>query len=616
MQLHRPRAGVLGLDLGGRAAGGLGGYPKTRVVPGGALDRLFDAHKNLWGDLSAGSGRTRWPRPGVRPRFLVRRADRLLFGTDYLKPGQDVPQFELLASFDLPAEVRARIERGNATRAPGPEGDGHAMSRAAAAVCDCGLPDAGHGRGGGGRPRRRTAPDQAARARPRPSKSFRVHPGFRLEPVAAEPLVTDPVSACYDADGRLYVVEMRGYPYPEKPPERQRPASSKTSTATAGSTRARSSSTASPGRRASSPTTAASSSPSPPDILYAKDTDGDGVADVKKVDVHRLRHAERPGAGQRPALGARRLDLRRLGRQRRRDPATCRGPTPSPVSVRGRDFRFRPDGSAFEAISGGGQFGHALRRLGPPLHLQQQQPHPPDRPARRATWSGTPRWSAAGGRRRHRRRGGGGAGLPDQPGRALAGRPDPPARGRPGDRRSGCRRPSCVATGFFTSATGVTIYRGDAFPPEYRGNAFIGDVGGNLVHRKILDPARRRPSSRPGPTEGVEFLASTDNWFRPVNFANTPDGTLLVLDMYRETIEHPLSIPEPIKKHLDLTSGKDRGRLYELVPDGFRRRPQPRLSRATTAELVALLADPDAWWRETAQRLLIERRDPSADPAP
>ena len=110
----------------------------------------------------------------------------------------------------------------------------------------------------------------------------------------------------------------------------------------------------------------------------------------------------------------------------------------------------------------------------------------------------------------------------------------------------------------------------------------------------------------------VEFLASTDNWFRPVNFANTPDGTLLILDMYRETIEHPFSIPEPIKKHLDLTSGKDRGRLYNLVYAGGRPRPRPRLSRATSAELVALLGHPDAWWRETAQRLLFERQDRSA----
>ena len=96
---------------------GLGGYPKTKVAPGGALDRLFDAHKNLWGDLSAGSGANAIGRDREFGRgFLLRRADRLLFGTDYLKPGQEVPQFELLAGIDLPADVRARIERGNAAR--------------------------------------------------------------------------------------------------------------------------------------------------------------------------------------------------------------------------------------------------------------------------------------------------------------------------------------------------------------------------------------------------------------------------------------------------------------------------------------------------------------------
>jgi predicted TIM-barrel fold metal-dependent hydrolase len=94
----------------------LGGYPKTKVLPGGALDRLFDAHPNLWGDLSAGSGSNALARDQEFGRaFLIRRANRLLFGTDYLKPGQPVPQFELMASFDLPADVRTKIERGNAT---------------------------------------------------------------------------------------------------------------------------------------------------------------------------------------------------------------------------------------------------------------------------------------------------------------------------------------------------------------------------------------------------------------------------------------------------------------------------------------------------------------------
>src|SRR5262249_29920512 len=142
-----------------------------------------------------------------------------------------------------------------------------------------------------------------------------------------------------------------------------------------------------------------------------------------------------------------------------------------------------------------------------------------------------------------------------------------------------------------------------------RGNLFVGDVGGNLVHRKILtnDGAVFRATRA---DRNVEFLASTDNWFRPVNFVNTPDGTLLILDMYRETIEHPWSIPDPIKRHLDLTSGKDRGRLYELLYSGTVRRRHPRLSTVRAADLIPLLADPDAWWRETAQRLLVERRDP------
>jgi predicted TIM-barrel fold metal-dependent hydrolase len=98
-------------------AKGLGGYPKGPVVPGGALDRLFDAHPNLWGDLSAGSGANALGRdPTFGRAFLLRRADRLLFGSDYLKPGQDVPQFELLAGFDLPRDVLAKIERENAAR--------------------------------------------------------------------------------------------------------------------------------------------------------------------------------------------------------------------------------------------------------------------------------------------------------------------------------------------------------------------------------------------------------------------------------------------------------------------------------------------------------------------
>ncbi len=162
--------------------------------------------------------------------------------------------------------------------------------------------------------------------------------------------------------------------------------------------------------------------------------------------------------------------------------------------------------------------------------------------------------------------------------------------------------------GFFTSATGVTIYRGNAYADSFRGNVFIGDVGGNLVHRKTLTPdgvsfvAKRAD-------EGAEFLTSTDTWFRPVNFVNGPDGCLYILDMYRETIEHPASIPEDIKAHLDLESGHDRGRIWRLTPPDWRNARPPRLDELSVVELAGQLASSNVWRRETAQRLLRERRD-------
>jgi putative membrane-bound dehydrogenase-like protein len=440
-------------------------------------------------------------------------------------------------------------------------------------------------------------------------KSFRIHAGFRVEPVAVEPVVTDPVSACYDADGRLYVAEMRGYPFPEAKAsghvslldDRDADGRFETSTVFVDGL--------------SWPTSVLPYDggvfiAAVPDILYAKDTDGDGKADVRKVvftgfsaqNVQGLLNGLLwgPDGWVYGVSGGNGGEIR--------NPAQ---PDRKPVSIRGRDFRFRPDGSAFEAVSGGGQFGHSfddwgrrftcnnsnhIRQIVLPSRYLERNPAlaaPAVVDDIAAEGAAAPVFRIS----------------PPEPWRVIR------TRQRAADPVMSKRLPrtELFATGFFTSATGVTIYRGTAFPPEFRGNAFVGDVGGNLVHRKLLTKNGAEFLATRADA-GVEFLASTDNWFRPVNFANTPDGTLLVLDMYRETIEHPLSIPEPIKKHLDLTSGKDRGRLYAVVPEGFRRRPRPALSAAATPDLVARLADPDAWWRETAQRLLIEKKDPGARP--
>ncbi len=440
--------------------------------------------------------------------------------------------------------------------------------------------------------------------------TFRLHAGFRLIPSATEPLVTDPVSAAFDADGRLYVVEMRGYPYPENVPTgrvRRLEDRDDDGVFDHGTTFL---------DGLSWPTSVLPHDGGvlvvvPPEILFARDDDGDGVADTRKVlftgfgtsNVQALVNGLAWGSDGwvYGASGGNGGDITAPGR-----------PELKPVSVRGRDFRFRPDGSAFEAISGGGQFGHTFDDWGHRFvssnsnHIRQivMESRYLERNPSLAAPAPIVDIAVEGG-----------AGpvfriSEAEPWRLVR------TRQRAADPEFVKRAPpsELVATGFFTSATGVTIYRGTAYPPEYCGNAFIGDVGGNLVHRKRLttDGAIYRAERADA---GVEFLASTDNWFRPVNFLNTPDGTLLILDMYRETIEHPWSIPEPIKQHLDLTSGHDRGRLFHLVPDGFQHRPGPRLAHASTADLVARLDDPDAWPRETAQRLLIERRDPASVPA-
>jgi predicted TIM-barrel fold metal-dependent hydrolase len=102
---------------GGLAQADLGGYPKGPVMPGGALDALMEKHPNLYGDLSAGSGAGAISRDASFGReFLIRRADRLMFGTDFLAPEQNVPQLELYRKLDLPAEVQAKVFRDNARK--------------------------------------------------------------------------------------------------------------------------------------------------------------------------------------------------------------------------------------------------------------------------------------------------------------------------------------------------------------------------------------------------------------------------------------------------------------------------------------------------------------------
>src|SRR5688572_644393 len=116
--------------------------------------------------------------------------------------------------------------------------------------------------------------------------------------------------------------------------------------------------------------------------------------------------------------------------------------------------------------------------------------------------------------------------------------------------------------------------------------------------------------------ENSEFVRSTDIWFRPVQMAIGPEGALYVADMYRETIEHPASLPPVLKKQLDLSSGNDRGRIYRIVPENYRQQKPVPLVNMTTYQLVQSLDSANIWRRMTALRLLYERSDPKAAPVP
>ena len=111
---------------------------------------------------------------------------------------------------------------------------------------------------------------------------------------------------------------------------------------------------------------------------------------------------------------------------------------------------------------------------------------------------------------------------------------------------------------------------------------FVGEVSNNLIYRARLEPNGVGLTALRADRD-VEFLASTDNWFRPVQMANGPDGALYVIDMYRDLIEGAAFLPPDILKHLDVGAGFDRGRLYRIVPEGFRRPQPPRLGKASTA---------------------------------
>jgi mono/diheme cytochrome c family protein len=165
----------------------------------------------------------------------------------------------------------------------------------------------------------------------------------------------------------------------------------------------------------------------------------------------------------------------------------------------------------------------------------------------------------------------------------------------------------------FTSVSAPTVYRGDRLPAELQGNVFVVEPAANLVSRLIVSDDGTTLRARKA-YDDAEFLASTDERFRPVYLFSGPDGTLYVVDMYRGIIQHRNYVTEYLRdqivgRRLDAPTGL--GRIYRIVHETTRRDSRPSLSKAPASRLVELLAHPNGWWRDTAQRLLVERQDPS-----
>jgi putative membrane-bound dehydrogenase-like protein len=474
-----------------------------------------------------------------------------------------------------------------------------------------------------------TEPDDAL-------KTFQLAKGCRLELVAAEPLVADPVDACFDELGRMYVAEMHGYPFSQEPTKLNPRGGGKKD---AGIIRLLED-TNDDGRmdrsvvfadKLSWPTSVCCYDGglfvlAPQYLYYFKDTDGDDRADVREVVLSGF------GRGNVQSLA----NNLKWGLDNKIYFATGRNPKKllhrgKPLfSTQGSDLRFDPKTEKFELATGGLQFGHSMDNWGNRFvcsnsnHIQQVVY--PQRYLARNPYlavSGLVRSIAADGASARVFRT-----SPPEPWRIIRQKWRAEAKGYrlvinddgaweflpldPSKKKGAV--PTEYPVGYFTSATGVTIYRGGAYPREFQGNAFVGDVGGNIVHRKHLKPKGVVFSANRADS-GEEFIRSSDNWFRPVNFVNAPDGSLYVLDMYRETVEHPYSIPEEIKKFLHLQSGSDRGRIYRIVTPDMKRIKCARLGEWPNSRLVAALDSDNAWNRQTAQRLLWQRQDKSVVPS-
>ncbi|MBV6432204.1 MAG: hypothetical protein IANPNBLG_02340 [Bryobacteraceae bacterium] len=444
-------------------------------------------------------------------------------------------------------------------------------------------------------------------------KTIKLSEDFHVELFASEPMVLDPVDMVFDEYGRAFVADMLDLPYdqPKGKPARSRIVMLED---TDGDGRADKSTVFAENVPQVSGLMVWDGGlivPASPNIYYMKDTNGDGKADVREVLFTGFYHGNPEAQVSNPRLGIDNwIYFSNTGNAGRI--TSPKWPQLPPVEVRGGDFRFHPIRHVDEIASGATQYGMTfddwgnrfisqntthLRHVVAPMNYLLRAPlldvpsvnHDPYGKRERLMYpiSKPEDWRVERTKVRQQRY--------DE---TKSGRVE-------------------YAAGHITGATGGTIYNGDAWPRQYHGRIFTGDVSGNLVREDILTPDGVTFSARPS-KDGVEFLASSHQWFRPTNFANAPDGNLYLMDMYRQTIETPLSIPEDIQKrfHLDFYRGDNMGRIYRIASNTPRvkRSLKVNLGKMSSAELVKELENENGWNQQTARRLLLERQDKSVAP--
>jgi putative membrane-bound dehydrogenase-like protein len=417
-------------------------------------------------------------------------------------------------------------------------------------------------------------------------RSISVRPGMKVELVAAEPLIVDPVAFDWGPDGRLWVVEMRDYP--NGIDNRGKPGG-----------RIKTLFDSDDDGQFDRSTIFLDDLPYPtgvmvwrkgilisgaPDLLYAEDRDGDGRADhLEKLysgfgegnQQHRV-NGLRWGLDNWVHLGN--GDSNGMVKSHR---------TGKIVNVSGRDLRIRPDEGLLDPTSGNTQFGRDRDDWG--------------------NWFGgnnsNPMWHyvlddfylrrnphvASPAVRKH---------VSVQPGASPV-FPMSKTMARFNDYNMANR---------FTSACSPIIYRDDLLGAEFVGNSFVCEPVHNLVHREIVEADGVTFTSRRADDEkATEFFASRDNWCRPSMVRVGPDGAIWIADMYRSVIEHPTWIPEESLRRLDVRAGDDRGRIYRIYPMGKAPRRFARLDTLDNAGLVKELTSPNGWRRDMAHQMLLWR---------